>query len=489
MSVPHTSPRLTFAIVAIGVCSYSLLQSVSVPTMPLIQTELETDQATGSWILTAFLLSASVATPIIGRMGDSFGKRRMYVWSLAALTAGALLAAAAPNIEVMIGARVLQGLGGGTLPLAFAILRDELPKERVAGAIALTSSLLSMGFAAGIVLAGPVAETLGFRALFLLPALVAAGAAICALRMVPESPVLTREPIPLLPALLLAGWLVALLLGVSQAPSWGWTAPATIGLLGAAAVLLAAWIRVEWTARLPLVDLRLMGRRGVWTANLVALLIGIAMYASFGFIPQLTQTPSSAGYGFGASVTVAGYLMLPTAITSFLCGLVSARLADLIGMRSILVIGGLLTAVSLVMVAFVHDQPWQMCVAAGLSGLGTGLVFANLANAVVAAVPPEHTGVATGMNANIRTVGGTIGSAVMTSIVTAQTLPSGYPAEQGYINGFGFLALVALGAALAAMLIPLAPRRVAPVGRDVTYAGRSVAPVDREGTEMPCRPT
>jgi predicted MFS family arabinose efflux permease len=339
------------------------------------------------------------------------------------------------------------------------------------------------------VLAGPVAETLGFRALFLLPALVAAGAAICALRMVPESPVLTREPIPLLPALLLAGWLVALLLGVSQAPSWGWTAPATIGLLGAAAVLLAAWIRVEWTARLPLVDLRLMGRRGVWTANLVALLIGIAMYASFGFIPQLTQTPSSAGYGFGASVTVAGYLMLPTAITSFLCGLVSARLADIIGMRSILVIGGLLTAVSLVMVAFIHDEPWQMCVAAGLSGLGTGLVFANLANAVVAAVPPEHTGVATGMNANIRTVGGTIGSAVMTSIVTAETLPSGYPAEQGYINGFGFLALIALGAALAAMLIPLAPRKVAPVGRDVTYAGRGVAPVDREGSEMPCRPT
>lgn len=494
MSVTRTSPRLTFAIVAIGVCSYSLLQSVSVPTMPLIQAELETDQATASWILTAFLLSASVATPIIGRMGDSFGKRRMYVWSLAALTAGAVLAAVAPSIEVMIGARVLQGLGGGTLPLAFAILRDELPKERVAGAIALTSSLLSMGFAAGIVLAGPVAETLGFRALFLLPALVAAGAAISVLRMVPESPVLTREPIPLLPALLLTGWLVALLLGVSQAPTWGWTAPATIGLLGAAGVLLALWVRVEWTCAQPLVDLRLMGRRGVWSANLVALLIGIAMYASFGFIPQLIQTPEATGYGFGASVTVSGYLMLPTAVASFLCGLVSARLAELVGMRRILVIGGGITAISLAMIAFVHAEPWQMCLASALSGLGTGLVFANLANAVVAAVPPEHTGVATGMNANIRTVGGTIGSAVMTSVVTVETLPSGYPVEQGYINGFVFLAIVATAAAFAAMLIPAARRDTpsaleTPARRSVSPVTRDVSPISRDVTDMPCRST
>jgi len=449
---------LTFSVLAVGVCSYSLLQSMTVPALPRIQHELNTDQSTAAWVLTAFLLAASVATPIGGRLGDSFGKRRMLVVSLSALAVGAVLAALATSIEVMIAARVVQGLGGGAVPLAFGIIRDELPPRRIPGAIAFTSSLLAVGFGTGIVLAGPIIDTLGYHWLFLLPAAVSGAGAVAALLVLPESPVRSREPIAAMPALLLASWLIALLVGVSKAPSWGWLSPAVVGCLAAAAALFGLWVYAECTVTVPLIDLHLMGTRGVWTANLVALLIGVAMYGSFGFLPQFNQTPRENGYGFDATVTEAGHMMLPAAAGTFLCGLVAARLATRIGVRQAIVLGCLITSGGLGVAVLAHDQKWEMYLAGGLSGLGTGLTFACLANAVVAAVPPEKTGVATGMHANIRTVGGSIGAAVMTTIVTANLGSSGFPVEDGYTHGFAFLAAAALLAGLAGLLIPRAPR-------------------------------
>lgn len=461
MSSPSTPRdyRLTFCILALGVSSYALLQSMSVPTMPTIQAELHASQSATAWVLTAFLLSASVATPIVGRLGDSYGKKKMFVISILMLAVGSLVAALAPNISVMILARVVQGVGGGCLPLAFGIIRDELPHKHVPTAIGLTSSLLAVGFGVGIVVAGPIMDGLGYHWIFLLPMLVAILAALGALFLVPESPVRSGEHIPVLPGVLLGGWLVALLVGASRAPHWGWGSWQVVGLMALAVVLFCAWVYTESHVRIPLVDLRMMRLRGVWTANLVALLIGVAMYGSFGFFPQFNQTPSSAGYGFTASVTESGHMMLPTAILSFICGFITARLAQAIGTRQVIVIGSAITAVGVFMAAFQHTEKWDMYVAGGITGLGTGLCFACLANAVVDAVPPAQTGIATGMNSNIRTIGGSIGTAITTSLVTADVQKSGYPVEHGYVVGFCFLAGAAVLAALAGLLIPGRGRR------------------------------
>jgi len=446
--------RSTYLVLGIGVCSYSLLQSLTVPTLPRIQQELGTDQSTAAWVLTAFLLSASVATPIGGRLGDSRGKRRILVLALVALSVGSVVASVATSIEVMIAARVIQGLGGAALPLAFGIIRDELPASRVPGAIAATSSLLAVGFGIGIVVAGPIVDTLGYHWLFLLPALVSAGGALAAMLVVPESPAVSAAAVSLLPAFLLAGWLVALLLAVSKAPQWGWTSTAVVALMGAAGLLLVLWLWAELRAAVPLIDVRLMASRGVWTANLVALLVGVNMYGSFGFLPQFNQTPTENGYGFGATVAEAGHMMLPAAIGTFVCGLVAARLATRIGLRPVIVLGCLLASSGMWMSAFLHDVKWELYVAGGLTGLGTGLTFACLANAVVASVPAGQTGAATGMNANIRIIGGAVGAALMTTFVTADRGPSGFPVEHGYTLGFAFLAAAGLVAGLAGLLIP-----------------------------------
>jgi MFS family permease len=214
--------RVTFAVLAAGVAAYALLQSLVTPVLSTLQTDLHTTQNTVTWVLTAYLLSASIFTPIMGRLGDMIGKQHVFVATLVALAVGSLLAAVASNIGVMIAARVIQGVGGGALPLAFGIIRDEFPRERVSGAVGFLASLTAVGAGAGIVVAGPIVKALDFHWLFWLPMILTIVAAIAAYLLIPESPVRTPGRISWPPAILLSGWLVALLLGLSQAPTWGW---------------------------------------------------------------------------------------------------------------------------------------------------------------------------------------------------------------------------------------------------------------------------
>ncbi|MEV0184632.1 MFS transporter [Streptomyces sp. NPDC050625] len=446
-------PRATFALLACSVCSYALMQAASVPTLPVIQAEFQTTQTSATWTLTAFLLTSSIATPILGRLGDAFGKRRVLLAGLAAVVIGCLLASASQSIGMMIGARAIQGLGGGMVPLAFAIVRDELPAERVVGAIAALSAMISAGFATGIVVAGIITAHLGFRMLFLLPAIFTALTWLAVLQLIPNSRETVPVRLPLLPAALLAAWLSTLLLGVSYAPRWGWTSPRLLAFAAATAALATGWGWVEWRASVPMIDLRLMKMRGVWTANLVALMTGMASFGAFPFFPQFNQTPPEAGYGFGVSVVVAGYLLLPASAMSAVAGGVSPWIARRIGSRGAIVAGGLISACALASAALLHDEMWQVAVATALTGLGSGIVFTCLANAVVAAVPPEQTGVATGTNANLRTIGGAVGSGVMATILAAHLQPSGYSSEAGYTNGFLFLAIVCLTTAACGSLI------------------------------------
>jgi MFS family permease len=397
-------------------------------------------------------------TPILGRVGDMTGKKRVFVGTLVALAAGSLLAAVASSIGVMIVARVIQGIGGGMLPVAFGIIRDEFPAERVAGAVGAIAALTAVGAGLGIVVAGPIVEVLDYHWLFWLPLILTVIAAISAVLLIPESAMRSPGRISWLPALLLSAWLVALLVALSEAPTWGWGSGRVLGLLAGAVVLAGAWLMAELRAATPLIDLKMMRRTAVWTNNLVGLLIGVGMYATFAFLPEFVQTPSIAGYGFGASITKSGLMLLPSAVTMFIVGMFAGRLAGRLGGK-VLVIAGCLTGVlAMAILAFAHQHVWEIYVASAFMGIGFGLAFSAMSALVVAAVPPSQTGVASGMNANIRTIGGSIGAAVMASIVTSQLEPSGLPKESGYTTGFAVMAGGLVLAALAGFLIPSAAR-------------------------------
>ena len=453
-SIKRSDYRITYLVLLLGVTAYALLQSLVTPVLPTIQHDLHTSQGTATWVLTAYLLSASIFTPILGRVGDMVGKERMLVVTLLALAAGSVLAGLAHSIGVLILARAIQGIGGAVLPLSFGIVRDEFPAIKVATGVGVVAAMAAVGGGAGIVLAGPIVNSLNYHWLFWIPLIITLIAAVCAHLFVPESPVRTPGRISWLAAVLLSGWLVALLVAVSEAPKWGWGSSKVIGLIALAVVVGVAWVVVELRAREPLIDMHMMRVPAVWTNNLVAFLFGIGMYSVIAFLPQFLQTPKSTGYGFGASIIQSGLYLLPLTVTMFAFGMLSGRIAARYGSKAAVIVGSFFSLGAYLMLAFAHSESWEIYVASTLLGIGLGLAFSAMSNLIVQAVPPAQTGVASGMNANIRTIGGAVGAAVMSSIVTSTLLHSGYPAARGYTYGFAFLAAMTLVAIVGSIFIP-----------------------------------
>jgi EmrB/QacA subfamily drug resistance transporter len=449
--------NVTFTLLAVAAVAYALLQSLVAPALLTIQEDLHTTPAGAAWILTAYLLSASVLTPVVGRLGDMYGKKRALVVALVVLALGTALAALATSIGVMIVARVIQGTGGAVFPLSFAIIRDEFPRPRIPHGIALISAIMGIGGGLGIVLAGPIVQNLSYHWLFWFPLAAVVVATVGIVVFVPESPVKTGGRIDALSAVLLGGWLVALLVPVSEGPSWGWGSSRTIGFFAASAVLLVAWVAAESRSRAPLVDMRMMRRRPVWTTNLAAFVFGFGMFASFVLVPEFVELPTSTGFGFGASVTQAGLFMLPATVGMLLAGPVSGRLSSTVGSRVPLLLGSIVSSAAFLLLAVAHSQRWEIYFAMLVMGVGIGFAFSSMANLIVEAVPAEQTGIATGMNTIVRTVGGAIGSQVSAVIVTA-TLVGGLPTEHGFTLAFATAAAaLALGFVVALRVPTPAP--------------------------------
>src|SRR3954470_24480093 len=469
-----TSPnsRTVLAVLCLGGISYALLQSLVVPALPQIQSSLHTSESAVGWVLTAYLLSASVATPIIGRLGDIYGKERLLIIVLLLLALGTLISAIASSLWLMLLGRLIQGAGGGIFPLAFSIIRDEFPNERVPGAIGLVSSLLGIGGGAGVVFAGVVTQNLSYHWLFWFPLVAILFTAYLTWRFIPESPVKTPAHVNYRAAALMTAGISGVLLAITQTSTWGWGSPKTLGLLALGGVLIAAWVREELRSREPLVDMRMMAIRGVWTTNAVAFLTGVGMYSSFILRPELGQEPASTGYGFGASVTTAGLFLLPATIAITVVGQMAGILERRIGSRGSLIGGAVFALASYALLVVDRSHEWEIYVAAGLLGIGIGLSFSAMANLIVQNVRQEQTGVATGMNAVTRTLGGAFGGQLAATLLASNLGAAGLPTSTGFTLSF-LMCLIALGGAFGLALA--VPRRGANA-RLAVLAGRRPAP-------------
>jgi EmrB/QacA subfamily drug resistance transporter len=445
---------MILAVLSLGGISYALLQSLVVPALPQIQESLHTSEGAVGWMLTAFLLSASITTPIIGRLGDMYGKDRLLMIVLVALAIGTLISAVASSLPLLIFGRVIQGAGAGVFPLAFSIVRDEFPHERVPGALGLISSLLGIGAGAGVVLAGVITQQLSYHWLFWFPLGLIAVTAFLTWRYIPESPVKSPAQINYGAAALMTFGMSALLVGITETSTWGWGSPKTLGLLVIGAVIILLWIREELRSREPLVDMRMMGIRGVWTTNTAAFLIGVGMYSSFILLPEFVQAPASSGYGFGASVTVAGLYLLPATMAILIVGQMAGIIERRIGSRGALIGGTLFALACYVMLVTARSQPFEIYVAAGLLGIGIGLSFSAMANLIVENVRQEQTGVATGMNAVTRTLGGAFGGQLAATLLASNLALNGIPTDSGFSLSF-VMCLIALAAAFGfALWVP-----------------------------------
>lgn len=454
---PRSSAIILY--LSLGGLSFAVLQSLVAPALQTIGQDLGVTTSSASWILTSYLLSAAVLTPILGRLGDMVGKRKIMIVVLSLLLAGAILAALATNLIVLVMARVLQGAAGAVLPLSIGIVRDELPKERVSVTIGLLSAIFGIGAGIGIVAAGPIVEGLGWHWLFWLPAALVLIALLGAIFGMPESPVRTPGRLDVLGTGVLSVGLVSLLLAISEGGNWGWGSFGTIALLLLGIAALIAFVFVELRVDEPLIDVRLFRNPGVWTAHLAALAFGFAMFGTFVLIPTLLQLPSVLGYGFGKTVSESGLFLLPTVVAMVVSGVVAGAVIRKVGPKIPMLVGAGAVVVAFLIPAVAHDQLRQIVVSGVLTGVAIGMALAAMSNAIVESVPAAQTGEAISANTVVRTVGSSIGTAVIAGLISSNVTAQGAPSDHAFTLGFWTCAIVGAVALIAALAAPSARAR------------------------------
>ncbi|WP_229072746.1 MFS transporter [Actinoplanes sp. DH11] len=453
------SPKLLTLYLSLGGLAFAVLQSLVAPALSTIARDLQVSTSDISWVITAYLLAASVLTPILGRLGDMAGKRKVLIGVLVALAAGTVLAAVAPNLTVLIVARILQGAAGAIMPLSIGIVRDELPRERVGVIVGLLSAIFGVGAGVGIVAAGPIVEHLSWHWLFWLPLVLVLIALAGAVFGMKESPVRTPGRLDVAGTALLSASLVALLLAVSKGQAWGWGDAKTVGLLAGGAVLMAVFVLVELRTADPLIDMRLMRIRGVWATDVVAVMLGFAMFGTFLLVPMLLQLPAATGYGFGKSVSQSGLFLLPTVLFMVIFGPLAGILTRRYGPKLPLFLGTLAVVAAFTLPTIGHGELWQVLLSGVFTGTGIGLAFAGMSNAIIEAVPAKQTGEATSVNTIARTIGSSIGTAVVAAVLSSHSTPQGLPTDDAFTWGFAVCAGVGVLAVLAALALPSAHRR------------------------------
>ncbi|MER7481445.1 MFS transporter [Streptomyces sp. NPDC126510] len=449
--------RLTVPVLAFGGILMAVMQTVVVPLLPDLPRLTGASAGTVSWMVTATLLSGAVLTPVLGRAGDMYGKRRVLMAALGLMTAGSVLCALTSDITVLIAARTLSGAAAAVVPLSISILRDELPPERRGSAVALMSSTVGIGAALGLPLAAVIVQYANWHTMFWVTGALGAAGVTSVWWAVRESPV--REPgrfdVP--GTIGLATGLVCLLLGVSQGGQWGWGSGRVVGLFAAALVVLALWSWQQLRAERPLVDLRLAGRPRVGLSHVAALLAGFAFYANTLVTAQLVQAPAATGYGLGLSIVATGLCLLPSGIVMLLLSPVSARISASRGPRITLALGATVIAAGYAVRIADSRELWMIITGATVVAIGTTLAYSALPTLILRAVPPGQTASANGVNVLMRTIGQAGSSAAVAAVLVHHTSPVGgapVPTLHGYLLAFAMAGAVALLAAAAALCIP-----------------------------------
>ncbi len=456
--------RALLPALAATVTVTAVLQTLVVPVLGTIGHQLHASPSAVGWVVTANLLAAAVLTPLLGRLGDLHGRKRVLLAILASVCAGSLLAATTSSLALLLVARVLQGAAFGLFPLSIGVIRDELPAPRVTTAMAVVSGTLGVGGGVGLVLTG-VLTTGGadYHRIFWLALAVAATALVLTAAVVPSRRPVARGRVDWAGGAVLGGGLILLLLPLSQGHSWGWGSPLTIGLLLASGLVLALWLRLEARVASPLVAPELMANRPLLVTNATGVFVGIAMFVSFLGVSAFVQTPSALGYGFGASVLAASSVyLLPGALLGIVVAPAGARMVNRFGAPATLATAGVAGTVGFALMAVLHGASWELITGSVLVNGAVSLAFAAMPALIVAEVAPSQTGVANSVNSIARSVGSSLASALVVTLLASDVLPSGVPAQSAYVAAFGVGAAAMLAVAVLALAgLPRGGRSVA----------------------------
>jgi MFS family permease len=450
------------------------MQTLVTPVLPELPQLLDTTAADASWVLTSTLLAAAISTPISGRLGDMYGKRRVMLVLLTIMTTGSILAALSNTLIPMIVARSLQGVGLGVIALGISILRDIIHPKAMGGAVALVSATLGIGGALGLPLAAVIAQNFDWHVLFWLSAFFGIAAFLAVLNVIPVSTLRTGGRFDFLGAVGLAVGLIGILLAISKGNQWGWGSPVTLTLLIGGVVVLLIWGFIELRTKDALIDLRVAARRPVLLTNLASITVGFAFFISSASLPILLESPSDTGVGFGLALVPASLCLMPLGLVMFFTSPVAARLSAARGPRTSFILGAVIIAITFGGAVFFTSQVWHVLLISTLVGFGVGFAYAAMPTLIMRAVPPTETAAANGLNSVMRTLGSTI-SATLTGLIlsTHAVMSNGIsiPTDQGFELVFLMGAGVVLTGVTIAFFIPR---------HEVTYDDTASIPVQRD---------
>lgn len=470
---PTIRPNGILAVLAAAGIVAALMQTLVVPLIGDLPRLLNTTASNATWAITATLLSAAVAVPIAGRLGDMYGKRRMLLISTLPLIAGSALCAMASGIAPMIIGRGLQGVGMAIVPLGISAMRDLLPPERLGSSIALMSSSMGIGGAFGLPLAAAVAQNSSWRVLFWATTVTCVVVAVLIWMFIPATELTTAAGrFDYLGALGLGIGLVCLLLAISKGAVWGWSSGTTLGLFAAALVVLVVWGWWELRITAPLVDLRVTARPQVLLTNAAAVVVGFAMYAQSLIVPQLMQLPKSTGYGLGQSMLAMGLWMAPSGLVMTAVAPLGARLSAARGPKVTLIAGSVVIALGYASSLVLMGSAAGLALVTCISSAGIGMAYGTLPALIMGAVPRSETAAANSFNTLMRSIGTSTAAAVVGVVLSQMSIHMGshtLPSENGFRVGL----LIGCGAALAAAALTVA----IPVRRTAAAESRSMSRV------------
>ncbi|WP_377271959.1 MFS transporter [Peterkaempfera sp. SMS 1(5)a] len=478
MDAPQPAARAggVVATLALAGITAAIMQTLVTPLIAELPQMLHTSTSNAAWVITATLLVAAVCVPVVGRLGDLVGKRRMLLVCSVPLVAGSVVCALSSSVVPMIVGRGLQGMGMGMLPLGIALLRDVVPAEKLSSSIALVSASMGIGGGLGLPIAAAVAQYADWRALFWGSAGLAAAVAVLIWFLIPDVPAGARgQRFDVPGALGLGAGLVCLLLGVSKGADWGWGSPITLGLLVAAVVVLGAWGLWELRTPDPLIDLRTTGRPRVLLTNAASVFVGFAMYASMLVVPQLLQFPEATGYGLGQSMLASGLWMAPGGVMMMIVSPLGGKLTNARGPKFTLICGALVIAAGYGLSQALMGSAWGLMVVCIVINSGVGLAYGAMPALIMSSVPLSETAAANGFNTLMRSLGTSIGSAVIGVVLSQMTITLGGHTLASE-NAFRTSLLIGGGLALVSAAIAVAIPALRSSGTDDGQASPAGAP-------------
>lgn len=446
-------PRIVVAVLTFSGITVAFVQSMVFPIVPHLPTYLGASPADTAWVVTATLLSGAVTTPVTGRLGDMYGRRRMLLFGLAVMVLGTVISALSTSLPPLLVGRTLQGLANGVIPLGVSIMRDVLPAERLPASTAVMYGSLGVGGSLGLPVAAFLADDFDWHVLFWTAAALGSVAALLVALLVPRSPVRAGGRFDVTGAVGMATGLVCLLLTVSKGEDWGWGSGPTLALAAGAAIVWPLWGWFQLRSPQPMVDLRANARPQVLFTHLTGLALGFAVFVTGLVLPQLLQMPEETGYGLGKSLVVTGLLMAPQGLTMMAVSPLSARLTKAKGPKVTLVVGSVITGTGYLLATVLMSEVWQIVVTSCLVAVGVGFALGTLPALVIGAIPASQTGAAISLNTLMRSIGTSVSSAVAGVILAHLTIRSGsgtVPSQNG------LRAVLAIGAGAAAIALVFA---------------------------------